>query len=53
MRKLKVSILAVGILVSGLLPISPASARPLCLENPGGCCGSVTVLGKEIFRIDC
>ena len=41
-----------AIALANLIVAAPANAV-VCHDNPGQCCGGVTVLGKEVFRIDC
>lgn len=55
MRKVKVLLLAAG-LVSGTLTIAASPAQAVvCQDYPGGCCEGITILGKtyDPVPIDC
>ena len=51
-KKLR-SLLIVTVVALGSLSVAAPAQAVVCLDNPGGCCGSVEVLGKEVLRIDC
>ncbi len=53
MKKLRTLLVVTGIALGSLGFMAPPASAVVCHDNPGQCCGGVTVLGKEILRIDC
>ena len=53
MKRLKTFLVAT-VLALAAVPFAAAPANAVvCHENPGSCCGDVTVLGKTILTINC
>jgi hypothetical protein len=51
-KKLR-SLLIVTVVTLGSLSIAAPAQAVVCHDNPGSCCGGVTILGKEYLHYDC
>ena len=51
-KKLKSLIVVATVAVGAFWIAAPANAV-VCHDDPGSCCGGVTILGKEYLHYDC